>query len=647
MKNMTLAMRLVYFTLLAVSIACLVCAGVAWHIASKWIYQNAAEDAARQSAEAISQLTIIDQLAHAQVEGAMRLLEDQGRLKGAPQLKGTASVAGKSVPDLHLGAESVVGNFALVDHVKELAGGTATLFAWDGTNFTRVTTNVLKPDGTRAVGTVLDPGGRAYAALSQGQTFAGVVDILGAPYTTSYVPMQDAAGKLVGAWYTGYRLDSISVLGKSIGEAGVLDHGFLALRKPSGESIFHSKRISDQELARILGHPGGWVVHEETYPAWGYTVETAYPASDVLREELKIISLPAAGTVMMVLLIIVVQIVVLNRLVVQPVRGLTGRLSSADLNTLLETRRSDEIGALAAGFNQFVLRLRQTLLEVRDSSTAATAKSNQIRSIANQAVTNLAEQRQCANEASAAVAQLSQDIVSTSSHTAEALEHTRTAADAARHGNEQVASAVIVIRALSDDTRQSASRVATLSERARQIGAIVGVIDEIASGTNLLALNASIEAARAGEHGRGFAVVAGEVRRLAERTAQATHQVATLVSGIAEETAQAAEGIQTACTRATEGAEAISALTSTFEHIAALVFEVDGRVEQIADAAREEASAANGVSETMRRVAASAEESSTGAEQVVAATGELLETANIVVSLVQEFHLQSMAQQQG
>lgn len=644
MKNMTLAMRLVFYTLLAVSAACMLCAGVAWHIASNWIDQNAAEDAARQSAEAISQLTTIDQMSRARVESAMRLLEDQGRLKGAPQLKGAASVAAKTVPDLHLGAESEVENFALVDHVKQLAGGTATLFVWDGENFTRVSTNVLKPDGTRAVGTVLDPTGKAYAALSQGQPFTGVVDILGIPYTTSYVPMQDAGGKLVGAWYTGYRLDSINVLGKSIGAAGVLDHGFLALRKPSGEAIFHSQRISDQELARIQGDPRGWVVHQEVYPAWDYSVETAYPASDVLRSELKILSLPAAGTVMMVLLIIIVQIVVLNRLVVHPVKGLTSRLTSADLNTLLEAERSDEIGALASSFNQFVLRLRQTLLEVQDSSAATTDKSNQIRSIASQTVTSMAEQRQSASEASAAVAKLSEDIASTSSHTAEALEHTRTAADAARHGNDQVASAVVVIRELSEDTRQSASRVAMLSERARQIGSIVGVIDEIASGTNLLALNASIEAARAGVHGRGFAVVAGEVRRLAERTAQATGQVSNLVSGIAEETAQAAEGIQTACTRAIAGAEAISALTSTFEHIAALVFEVDGRVEQIADAARDEAAAANSVSESMRRVAASADESAGGAEQVVAATGELLQTANTVVSLVQEFHLEAIAQ---
>jgi hypothetical protein len=72
------------------------------------------------------------------------------------------------------------------------------------------------------VGTVLDPKGKAFAALSQGRSFTGVVEILGSPYTTSYVPMLDIGGKLVGAWYTDYRLDSISELGKSIEDATLL-----------------------------------------------------------------------------------------------------------------------------------------------------------------------------------------------------------------------------------------------------------------------------------------------------------------------------------------------------------------------------------------------------------------------------------------
>jgi len=644
MKNSSLGIRLALLTLMVVFAACLLCAGFAWRIASSWIDRTAAQDATRQATEAISHIATIDQLSRLQVENAMRLLQDQSRLKGVPFLSGQASVEGRSVPDLRLGRESQVMNFAMVDRVKDLAGGTATLFAWDGSNFIRVTTNVLKPDGSRAVGTVLDTKGKAYAQLTQRKPFSGLVEILGVPYITSYVPMLDASGNLAGAWYTGYRLDSINALGAIIQGAGILDHGFLALLKPSGAAVYHSTRISDAGLELLRKNPAGWIIHEENYPAWGYKVLTAYPASDVLWLEIKILSLPAAGTFMMVALIIGCQLLLLKRLVLRPVADLTSHLATADLNTLLGTERDDEIGALAAGFDQYVLRLRQALLQVRAGSTATTGKSGEIRAISERVVVRMAEQSQCAGNAAEAVAQLSQDIATISSHTLDASKLARNAAHAARQGGVLVNSAVTHIQELSRDTQESVNRIATLSGHAKQIGSIVGVIEEIAAGTNLLALNASIEAARAGEHGRGFAVVAGEVRRLSERTAQATRQVASLIGGIASETELTAAGIDSASRRAVEGAGIVASLNTTFDRIAEMVIEVDGRVEKIAEAANHEVAAAAAVSDTMRSVASSARESSGGAEQVVAASEQLLGTATMLEAMVDQFHLVDLAQ---
>jgi methyl-accepting chemotaxis protein len=644
MKGSSLRLRMIASTLLVIAVAFFLFFVCAWRFVSARVNRDAGQEAARQSEEAISRLATIDQLSRAQVDCAMRILIDQSRLKGAPALKGSSTVAGKTVPDLHLGAESQVMSFAMVDHVKELAGGTATLFVWDGADFLRVSTNVLKADGSRAVGTPLDRKGKAFAALRQGQSFNGVVDILGTPYITSYLPMLDANGALVGAWYTGYRLDTIASLGKLIEDTGILDHGFLALVKPSGEAVYHGKQVSVEQLQRIAQHPEGWMIHQETYPAWGYSILAAYPTSDVTAKLLRIVGLIACGAAILAGLIVVLQSMLMNRLVLRPVASLTARLNGADLNTLLDTGSADEIGSMAAGFNQFVLRLRQTLLQVRDGSADTNTKSGEIRRISHTAVSRMAEQSHSAEASALAASQLSEEIAGYTDRTTEVSEFARSAAEAAKRGAEQVNSTAALILGLSEDTQQSASRIASLSERTKQIGTIVEVINEIASGTNLLALNASIEAARAGEHGRGFAVVAGEVRRLAERTALATKQVASLVSGIEEETGRATAGIMAACNHAAQGAEAVSGLNTAFTKISELVVEVDGRMEAITQAAQHEAAAALTVSDSLRAMAASAKESAGGAEVVVAATDDLLLTANTLEGLVGQFQLRELPQ---
>jgi methyl-accepting chemotaxis protein len=642
MMRSSLGTRFLFATLLGVLLTCIVCVAGAWRLATAWIHSAVAQDTDQQSSEVVERLTTVDMMARQQTEAAMRVLVDAGRSRGVPSVKGQTGLDGKLVPNLTLGTESQVLSFGIVDRVKELAGSTATLFAWDGQNFVRVTTNVLKPDGSRAVGTVLDPSGKAFAALRAGQSFEGVVDILGVPYITSYAPMTDAQGGLVGAWYVGYRLDSIVALGKYIEDANILEHGFVALMKPTGAVVFHGRQISDTALDALRNHPDGWTMHETVFPAWGYRVLVAYPNLDVVRLELKILALPASGTVLMVAVILIIQLKTLQRLVLRPVCDLTGHLQNADLNTLLDSRQNDEIGALAGSFNEYVLGLRQTLFKVRSGSAAATGKSNEIRGISHTAVARMAEQRQSAEDAAAAVEKLSRDIASISNHTDDASQQAKAAADAARKGADLVASSTELMQKLSSDTQESAGRLASLSQRAEEIGAIVGVIEEIAAGTNLLALNASIEAARAGEHGRGFAVVAGEVRRLAERTAKATQQVAELVQGIKDQTGQTAAGIRAACDRATGGADTVASLSSTFQEIAGLVIEVDSRVEQIAQAAHQEAAAAERASRAMHQVATTSQESAGGAEQVVTATGELLATARTLESMVEQFHLMEL-----
>jgi hypothetical protein len=142
----------------------------------------------------------------AKVTKAMEILKAKTAALGAPKLDGTDSVEGKVVPALYFGTTKINNDFAVVDQVVAEAGGTATLFVKAGEEFVRISTNVPKPDGSgRAIGTILDPNGKAIAAVRQNQAFYGEVPILGTPYMTGYEPIRDSRGEIIGIYYVGYK----------------------------------------------------------------------------------------------------------------------------------------------------------------------------------------------------------------------------------------------------------------------------------------------------------------------------------------------------------------------------------------------------------------------------------------------------------
>ena len=138
------------------------------------------------------------------VHKSMDLLKAEAAKLGAPKIDGTDTVAGKTVPAIFFGSSKIDNNFDLVDDVVKQMGGTATIFVKSGSDYVRVSTNVKKDDGSRAIGTVLDPNGKAIASINKNEAFFGDVDILGKPYTTGYDPIHDASGAVIGIYYVGY-----------------------------------------------------------------------------------------------------------------------------------------------------------------------------------------------------------------------------------------------------------------------------------------------------------------------------------------------------------------------------------------------------------------------------------------------------------
>jgi hypothetical protein len=142
------------------------------------------------------------------VADSLAYMKSMAAKLGPPRLEGREAVGGKDAPALHFGSTKINNNFELVDAVgrQDGKGMTATFFVKNGDEYVRVATSVPKPDGSgRAIGTVLDPAGKAIAEIRQGKPFYGEVTILGTPYITGYEPMKDAAGDVIGIYYVGYK----------------------------------------------------------------------------------------------------------------------------------------------------------------------------------------------------------------------------------------------------------------------------------------------------------------------------------------------------------------------------------------------------------------------------------------------------------
>lgn len=123
---------------------------------------------------------------------------------GEAKIEGTTKTGDVTVPGLYFGSRKINGNFDVVDEIKKSTGATATVFVRNGEEFTRVSTNVLTPEGKRGIGTNLARA-KAYDALNKGEKFCGQVDVLGTPFDACYAPIKDKAGKLLGATYIGFK----------------------------------------------------------------------------------------------------------------------------------------------------------------------------------------------------------------------------------------------------------------------------------------------------------------------------------------------------------------------------------------------------------------------------------------------------------
>lgn len=492
-------------------------------------------------------LTVTDSIMLERVKSSMALLKQRGEALGTPRLGETVFVKDTQANQLFLGDTPQANAFSLVDGLTDIMGGTATLFSKTGSDFIRVSTNVIKNE-QRAIGTKLAPTGKAIQKILKQQAYYGAVDILGSPYLTGYEPMYDATGSVVGIWYVGYSAD-LNVLENAIKQSHVLTNGFVALRDAKGNIRMHSSHVSGEDVTDALANNSNWDIETVGYSPWGYDIvlaasvseKSSMVASAVLAVVLKIM-VASAGVLLTVFFLV-------KYIVGKPIEefiGVVNNLSSGDgdLTFRFQASSKDEFGAMAKAFNALLAQLQETLQSVDEATDRMLAKSESLNTTAGQANESVRRLSSETRNIDSAITMLQQNAETVSTNIRSSSEAALTADTDTRRSVQVLSETMKDIESQANDVDTSVQVITELAQASEEISGVMEVIRNIAEQTNLLALNAAIEAARAGEQGRGFAVVADEVRSLASRTQSSTEEIRTMIERLQQGSRVASEKMQ-------------------------------------------------------------------------------------------------------
>ncbi|WP_153115901.1 methyl-accepting chemotaxis protein [Rhodocyclus tenuis] len=299
-----------------------------------------------------------------------------------------------------------------------------------------------------------------------------------------------------------------------------------------------------------------------------------------------------------------------------------GDLADGDL-TVTATVSEDITGAIADSINYTIEELRVLVRRINDAAGRVTQSTE----IAQKTSAELlaAAQRQSGEiqDTGRSILSMANSMTQVSGEAGQSALVARQSLAAAGKGTQAVQDSIKGMNEIREQIQETSKRIKRLGESSQEIGEIVELISDITEQTNVLALNAAIQAASAGEAGRGFTVVAEEVQRLAERSGEATKQIAAIVKTIQTDTQDAVSAMEQSTQGVVEGAKRSDAAGQALAEIGQVSRNLAQLIDRISSATEEQASSATGVAEKMQDILHITEQTTAGTQRTAQAVGEL------------------------